>query len=174
MAIFRTRALVHVFESHGRRGYFKVYNSHKKRYLILMGQKTMTYKIKGLYTRFKGRFYGKFALGDAEVEKKYRKRKEKALADSEKSSMSSAQVKFREQRDLLIWLFRKELKLSYRELSELFSKYDLTLSYVQIRSICVRFGDNETKKDLKDSKNNNKDEQTISTPKNEISDKKDS
>ncbi len=149
MAIFRTRALIHVFESHGRRGYFSVYNSHKKRYLILMGQKTMTYKIKGLYTRFKGRFYGKFVLGDAEVEKKYRKRKEKALADSEKSSMSSAQVKFREQRDLLIWLFRKYTKLKYRQIEKLLEDYDFPMSFQQIGKICGRFGEITTDIDEK-------------------------
>jgi len=146
MAIFRTKALIHVFESRGKRGYFKVYNSPKKRYLILMGQKTMTYKIKGLYTRFKGRFYGKFALGSSELEDKYRKRKEKALADSEKTSMSSAQVKFREQRDLLIWLFRKYTKLKYKEIENILLDYDFAMSFQQISKICNKFG--EIKQDL--------------------------
>ena len=141
MAIFRTRALIHVFESKGKRGYFKIYNSQKKRYLILMGQKTMTYKIKGLYTRFKGRFYGKFALGSDELEKKYRKIKEQALANSEKTSMSSSQVKFREQRDLMVWLFRKYTKMKYREMSQLFSDYDFIVSFEQLSKISSRFGD---------------------------------
>jgi len=152
MALFRTRALIHVYENKGIRGYFRVYNAKKKKLLILGGNKTMTYKVKGLYTNFKGRFYGKFALGDDSVDKKYRDKKEISLANSEKTSMSSAQVRFREQRDLMIWLFRKTSKLSYRELSELFSTYDLTLSYVQIRSICVKFGDKETQKDLDEIK----------------------
>jgi hypothetical protein len=158
IAIFRARALIHVYENKGRRGYFRIYNSNKKRYLILMGQKTMTYNIKGLYTNNKGRFYGKFALGDDSVEEKYRKMKEHALANSEKTSMSSQQVKFKEQRDLMIWVLRKNMKLSYRELSELFSEYDLELSYVQIRSICVKFGDKESEKDLKDKKELDKEE----------------
>lgn len=166
IAIFRTRALIHVYEisrkkskSNQTRGYFKVFNSDKKRLLILKGQKTMTYKIKGLYTRFRGRFYGKFALGSPEVEIKYRIKKEKALADSEKTSMNSAQVKYKDQRDLLIWMLRKHLKLSYRELSEMFNEYDLALSYVQIRSLCLKYGDKETEKDLKDLKDKKVDEE---------------
>ena len=112
----------------------------------------MTYRVKGLYTRFKGRFYGKFAIGDSDVEQLYLERKEKALADSEKTSMTSAQVKFKDQRDLLIFVLRKNLKLSYREMGEMFSEYELPLSYVQIRSICVKFGDKESKKDQEDMK----------------------
>ena len=40
VALFRARALIHVFESGGRRGYFKVYNSRLKKYLYLAGYKT--------------------------------------------------------------------------------------------------------------------------------------
>jgi len=152
MAMFRTKGLFHVFESKGRRGYFKFYNSRVKKYLILAGQKTMSYKHKTVKTTFRGNFYGKFALGDDKVLKAYLKKKEKSLSDSEKTSMSSANVKFKEQRDLLIYLIRKQLKLSYRELSELLNEYDMALSYVQIRSICIKFGDVETEIDKKDIK----------------------
>ena len=152
MAMFRTKGLFHVFESKGRRGYFRFYNSRVKKYLILAGQKTMSYKHKTVKTTFHGNFYGKFALGDADVLKAYLKKKEKALSDSEKTSMTSSQVKFKEQRDLLIWLVRKQLKLSYRQISELLDEYDMSLSYVQIRSICVKFGDVETEIDRKEIK----------------------
>jgi len=152
MAMFRTKGLFHVFESEGRRGYFRFYNSRVKKYLILAGQKTMSYRHKTVKTTFHGRFYGKFALGDDKVLKEYLKKKEKALMDSEKTSMTSAQVKFKEQRDLLIFLIRKQLKLSYRQISELLDEYDMTLSYVQVRSICVKFGDVETEIDRKEIK----------------------
>jgi hypothetical protein len=153
MAIFRTKALIHVYESKGRRGYFKLYNSKKKQYLILMGQKTMRYNHKGLYTNFRGRFYGKFALGDEEVEKKYREKKEKALSDSEKGSMSSAQVRYREQRDLMIYLFRKTTKMKYQHIENLLADYNLMMSYVQISRICAKFGDVSTEDDVNDKKN---------------------
>lgn len=152
MAMFRTKGLFHVYESNGMRGYFKFYNSRVKKYLILAGQKTMSYNHKTVRTNFRGRFYGKFALGDDKVLKAYLKKKEKSLADSEKTSMSSAQVKFKDQRDLLIYLIRKQLKLSYRQISELLSEYDMALSYVQVRSICVKFGDVETEIDRKEIK----------------------
>jgi predicted kinase len=156
MAIFRTRALIHIYESKGRRGYFKLYNSSKKKWLILGGQKTMTYKVKGLWTKFTGRFYGKFALGDAKVEEKYRKNKEKALSDSEKGSMTSAQVRYREQRDLLMFLFRKFTKMKYQEMANLLADYELVMSLVQISRICAKFGDISDEKDKKNNKNEEK------------------
>jgi len=151
MAMFRTKALIHVYENRGVRGYFKIFNSRKKKILILRGNKTMSYVHKGLWTKFKGRFYGKFALGN-EIEKKYLKRKEKALADSEKTSMTSAQVRFREQRDLLIWLFRKYTKLKYREIENILFDYDFALSFQQISKICSKFGEIKEKDEEKDKK----------------------
>jgi len=145
MAIFRTKALIHVFESKGRRGYFRLYNSAKKKWLILGGQKMMNYKVKGLFTRFNGRFYGKFALGDEIVEKKYLLKKEKALADSEKTSMTSAQVKYREQRDLVMFLLRKTTGMKFKELATLLADYELSMSLEQISRICAKFGDLDDK-----------------------------
>ena len=141
IAMFRAKALIHVYENKGRRGYFKLFNMKKKKYLLLRGQKTMSYNHKGLYTNFNGRFYGKFALGGEDIEKKYRDKKEEALANSEKTSMSSAQVRFREQRDLIIYLFRKHTKLKYREMENLFADYELAMSFTQISRICSKFGD---------------------------------
>jgi len=141
MAMFRTKGLIHVYESNGTRGYFKVYNSRVKKYLILAGQKTMSYNHKTVRTNFKGRFYGKFALGDENVLAGYLKKKEKALADSEKTSMSSAQVRFREQRDLLVWLLRKYTKLTYKQLEEVLFEYDFNMSFQQIGKICAKFGE---------------------------------
>ena len=158
MAMFRTRALIHVFESKGIRGYFKIYNREKKKWLILRGKKTMSYKHKGLYTRFRGRFYGKFALGSDEIEAKYRKKKEKALSDSEKTSMTSAQVKFREQRDLLIYLYKKATKITYMEFENLLQDYDLSISYQQIGKICAKYGNVEAIEELKENKKENTEE----------------
>ena len=152
MAMFRTKALIHVFESKGRRGYFRIFNSNKKKLLILLGNKTMTYNVKGLNTRFRGRFYGKFALGPPEVDKKYRKKKEKALADSEKTSMNSSQVKFKEQRDLLLWLFKKYTKLTYKQIEEIITEYEFNMSFQQISKIWVKFGEISDEKEEKATK----------------------
>lgn len=160
VALFRTSVLFHVYESGGRRGYFRVYNKKKKKLLYLIGKNTYSYssgsKKTRVYTRFKGRFYGKFALGDEKEEDKYRKKKAKALLETEKSPMTAGQVKYREQRDICIYLLRKHLKLGYEQLENIFGEYEFDMSYVQIRNICVKFGDKETDEEKKQRKENKK------------------
>ena len=114
-----------------------------KKLLILLGQKTMSYNNKLVRSHFRGRFYGKFALGDEKVEKKYRKMKEQALANSEKTSMTSAQVRYRDQRDLSIYLLRKITNLTYDEISNLLLDYDISISTPQVGKICAKFGDTQ-------------------------------
>jgi len=150
MAMFRTKALIHVYENKGIRGYFRLFNARKKQILLLKGQKTMSYFVK---TKFKGRFYGKFALGDDEIEKKYRLKKEKALSDSEKTSMSSAQVRFKDQRNLLLWLFRSYTNMKYEHIESVLAEYDFMMSFQQIGKICGKFGiipPEKVKKSLED------------------------
>lgn len=152
IALFRTRALIHVYENKGVRGYFRVYNKKLKKRLYLTGKQTYSYgsgKAKYVYTNFKGRFYGVFALGDEKEEEKYRKKKAKALEESEKNPMTAGQVRYRDQRDILIYLMRKNTNLNYKELSNLFLDYDLELSYSQISRICAKYGDFEKESDKK-------------------------
>ena len=80
ISLFRTRILVHVYENKSRRGFFRVYSKFKKRELI-MDKKARTYSY-GVRTKKKGRFYGVFALGDENEEKKYIEKKLKALESS--------------------------------------------------------------------------------------------
>lgn len=156
VSLFRTKVLFHVYENKGRRGYYRVYSKRKKTQLIMdKGSKTYTYRVR---SKKKGRFYGVFALGDEKEEEKYRKKKMKALEDSEKNPMNSSSVKYREHRDLMIHLLKKELKLSYREMSNLLSQYDFDISYVQIRSICAKYGDNEAKQGIKEDKDTENDD----------------
>ena len=139
VSLFRTKALIHVYENKGMRGYFKIYSRKKKTALVMSKEsKTFSYAIK---SKFGGRFYGVFALGDKKDEEKYRDKKMKALEEAEKNPMSSAQVRYREQRDIMVYVLRKNLKLSYRQLSEMLNDYGFDISYVQIRSICAKFGD---------------------------------
>ena len=141
VALFRARALIHVYEMSGNRGYFRVYNSRLKKRLYLTGKRDYSYGDKSVKTRFKGRFYGKFALGDDGAEEQYRIKKAKALEDTEKNPMTSAQVRYREQRDLILYLLRKNSKMTYEALSNLLGDYDLEMSFVQISRICAKFGD---------------------------------
>ena len=165
-AIFRSTVLIHVYRTKGIRGYFKVFNRKLKTLLYLFGSKTYNYspnigtrRKKKLFTRFKGRFYGIFALGDEDIEKKYRDLKMKALESTEKDPMTSSGVKYREQRDIMLHLLMKELKLSSRKMEEYLSEYDFNISYRQIISICSKFGGklpDEEEKEVKQSKKTNK------------------
>ena len=150
ISLFRTRILVHVYENRGRRGFFRVYSKFKKRELI-MDKKARTYSY-GVQTKKKGRFYGVFALGDEIEEKKYRNKKMKALENAEKNPMTSSAVKYREQRDIMLYILRKELKLPYRKLETLLGGFDFDISYKQISSICAKFGDKEKKSDENEEK----------------------
>lgn len=145
VGIFRSKALIHVYETGGNRGYFRIYNQKRKKLLYLFGSKTYNYapKIgkKKLFTRFKGRFYGVFALGDEKEEDLYRSKKMKALEETERNPMTSATVKYREQRDVLIYLLRKELKIKTEDFASILSDYNFDISGRQVRTIVSRFGD---------------------------------
>lgn len=145
VALFRSRALIHVYESSGRRGYFKVYNQRKKKLLFLLGKATYSYSGAkwAVKTNFKGRFYGVFALGDDEMDKKYRTKKLKALEMTEKNPMSAGQVKYREQRDIILYALRKTTKMTYEQISNLLGDYDFEMSIAQIGQVCSKFGDKE-------------------------------
>ncbi len=141
VAIFRARTLLHVCESGGRRGYFKVYNQKLKKLLFLKGKITYDYMPKKIRTKFRGRFYGVFALGDEKTLKNYLKKKEEALKNTEKNPINASSIKYREQRDLCIYLLRKNLKITYKQLSQLFDDNNFGISFVQVRNICNKFGD---------------------------------
>lgn len=137
-ALFRAKVLFHVYKNKGIRGYFRVYNRKLKKLLYLTGKKDYSYKIR---TKFRGRFYGVFALGDEAYEQKYRNKKAKALEETEKDPMTAGQIKYRDQRDVVLYLFRKNLCLTYGELSNLLGDYDLEMTDIQIGNICRKFGD---------------------------------
>ena len=141
VAIFRARTLLHVYESGGRRGYFKVYNQKLKKLLFLKGKLTYEYHPKKIRVKFRGRFYGVFALGDDKVEVEYKKKKERALKDTENTTINASSIKYRTQRDLCIYLLRKETKMTYKQLSQLLDDSDFKVSFQQVRNICSKFGD---------------------------------
>jgi hypothetical protein len=145
VALFRTVALIHVYEVRGRRGYFKIFSKRSRKILYLFGKQTYSYHHKKVYTNFKGRFYGNFALGDEKEEERYRKRKIDALQATESNPMSAGQAKYKEQRDILLHLLRKNMRLPYSQMQELLNEYQIDMSYVQIRNICAKFGDKEDK-----------------------------
>ena len=173
VALFRSRALIHVYECSGRRGYFKVYNRRKKKLLYLLGKATYSYsgaKWK-VSTNFKGRFHGVFALGDDKMEERYRSKKLKALEMTEKNPMSAGQVKYREQRDIMLYILRKTTKMTYEQLSNLLGDYDFEMSIAQIGQVCSRFGDKEKLKKEYVKKGEVKDEKVEAEEDSKISKK---
>lgn len=147
VALFRTRALFHVYETGGRRGYYKVYNKKTKKMLFLLGRQTYSYfptKVRANIRRC--RFYGVYALGDDKDEAKYREKKAKALETSEKTPMTAGQIKYREQRDVLLFLLKTKLDLTYMDMSNLLGEYDLDMSHQVLQHICAKFGVKEKKK----------------------------
>jgi len=134
-ALFRSRLLINVYELKGKRGYFQVYNRRDKKTLFLTGSKLYTYsKVK---TNFRGRFYGKFALGD-KYEGIYRKKKEQALIETEKPQQTENN-KFLNQRNALLGLIKQNKFLSAKQMGDFFKKMNFDVGERQIYKISSRF-----------------------------------
>lgn len=122
VALFRARALIHTYEPSGRMGYFKVYNRKWKRLLVLQGRKTFD------YTRFnppfRGRFYGKFALGK-EVEAQYRKMKADIMEQAEDEGIYDRASEIKRRYDVLI---HNEFTKNVKKQHELYDKYKIKQS----------------------------------------------
>jgi hypothetical protein len=115
-----------------------------------------------------------FALGDSEVEKKYRDKKLKALEMTEKDPMTNSAVKYRDQRNLILYILKKHTGLANRKLEAFLNEYDFEISYEQIRQICSKFGLNDKEsEDLKEKQDNTEDieqkneEKVLKDPKKE-------
>lgn len=150
VSLFRTKVLFHVYENHGRRGFFRVYSKKLKTKLIMdKNAKTYSYHVR---SKKKGRFYGVFALGDEEEKEKYKNKKLKALEDSEKTPMTAQTIRNREQRDILIYLMRKVTSKSTRQLEEFFKEHKLDISHNQIALICKKLGETDEERDIIEEK----------------------
>lgn len=139
-ALFRTIALFHIYEVNGHRGYFKVYNRRKKKALFLSGKNTYSYFGKNTKTKFRGRFYGVFALGDEETELAYRKKKETAMEQEDKEEMTPVQLKYLNQRNILIATLRDLTNMSYKELGMEMEKRGFKLDNSEVVRICQKLG----------------------------------
>ncbi len=117
VALFRSKALIHVTEKNERYT-FHVFNKKYKQMLYLQGAKTLSYgktiAMTGL--DFRGEFFGKYAIN----EEAYRKKKIDALKLLEEDIES--ENKYLEQRNQLIYLLDKQTKLTLSEMEELFLK----------------------------------------------------
>ena len=136
VAIHRASSLIHVFESKGNRGYFKLYGANKKKLLYILGKATYDYSKPK--TDFVGRFYGRFALGDKKEDKKYRTKKEKALMNIEHDDRLDPT---KESRDKLVYLLHKEIK-SNLKMEKLFKEMEIPLKRSAISMIVGKYSEN--------------------------------
>ena len=140
VALFRARTLIHVFESKGKRGFFRLFNRKKKKLLYLTGKQTYTYtKVK---TNFHGKFYGKFALGDDAMEREYKRMKSKALESVEKKGYENINSKYKRQRDWALYYLKKEADLTYMQMESMMKSCKNPLAKSQLGLICSRFEEN--------------------------------
>ncbi len=128
VSMFRTKALIHVYQSRGRHLFF-VFNKRAKKVLLLEGRKSFTYAptIKKLGLDFKGEFRGKYVVD----EQAYRDKKRRALEEVEEYEFERGHVT----RDKLINLIHNEFSLVPRKIAELFEKYNVSLKQRQIYEI---------------------------------------
>lgn len=119
IVLFRSRFLIHIYESNGRKGYFAGFNRKYTKLLYLKGKKTYSYKVR---TPFTGRFYGKYVVNEQE----YRKKKEEALI-FELEHEENENKKWKIQRDVAIYLL-KEQGLSYRDIIKKFEEHKCHIS----------------------------------------------
>jgi len=107
IALWRAKGLFHVYTYKGKRGFWKYYNKHKKKYLYFNGKKYYSYYTK---TGFKGRFLDQYTVD----EDKYREKKAKSLKYKNYGDSGS---KFKNQRDYLIHFLKENKDMPYTEIS---------------------------------------------------------
>lgn len=143
VAIHRASSLIHIYETKGVRGYFRLYSAKKKKLLYLIGKPTYDYTKPR--TDFHGRFYGKFALGKEEQEEEYRKKKEKALIEIEFGEAKAIENKYMLQRNLIIKRIHKDITKSYRKTATWLKESGFEMSHTQVADIVRKDKEKATK-----------------------------
>lgn len=146
-AILRSEVLFHIYkiktkDGSDKRG-FRVYNHRKKTILYQLGKKN-GFSYSKPHTRLIGYFFNKYPID----EKAYRDKKDKSLRTLgilPKKQESLNAHKFAEQRDYLIYLLKKELKITYKDMEEVLSKGQVMLSYRTLRAICNKIQEKQGK-----------------------------
>jgi len=132
VALWRARGLFHIFRKRGKKGYWVFFNKAKITRLYLKGKKDYSY----YYERsgFKGRFYNNYVIS----EEKYRKLKDISL---KKGYRHTRQEKFKEHRDKLLYVIKKEMGLSLDEMAELLKIHNIPLKKTILSEILSKLKD---------------------------------
>ncbi len=143
-SMFRTRALLSVYETKGIHMY-TVFNRSFKKKLILEGKKNMSYNqtVKGMPRKCRGlKFYNIYVID----EKAYRDKKEKALKETIETKGGDIGIY---DRNRLIYLIHKEYNLNGHEIGILFEKYGFPLKQRQVERIIIKMREEDKKKEVK-------------------------
>ena len=127
--LHRAKGVFHIYMRKGRRGFWRFFNKKAMKYLYLTGKKFYEYQY-AEHTSF-GRFKKQYMVNEAEY------RRKKGLSFKKKTRSTRAEA-YKEQRDILIFLFMREERKSYRQMSMFLSKFDIKLSHMALNEIFNR------------------------------------
>lgn len=137
VALWRARDLFHVYERNGERGFWVYYNRQKKKILYLKGKKEYDYA--GIKSNFRGRFTKGYVIDEEE----YLKKKELALKNRDINRKDSRYDKYMNQRNTLLYIMNKELKMSQEEISNLCKQHKVGLKRAGIQVILSKIRENK-------------------------------
>lgn len=112
-AVARSLFMINVYaDKNYTRGYFSFYNETQKEKLFYFGKKRIGVRAK--YTSASHNFWGKFSSWFPFDKDEYEKKKELAM---KKTRTRKKQIKFRKQRDVAIYLLKKNSELSTMDIA---------------------------------------------------------
>lgn len=129
----RAKGLFHVYMRKGTRGFWRFFGKRGIKFLYLNGKKQYDYSTTPHKTF--GRFKDQYTINES----KYRVKKGKAFGKKKRKTKSDT---YKEQRDILIYAFMKEMNKPAREMSRLLPKYRIKLSHVTLSEVYNRVNDN--------------------------------
>lgn len=133
VALFRSKALFHVYRYQGQRGYWILFNRQKKKMLYLLGKKTFD------YSRPRSNFGGRFTDYYCVPQQEYRDKKMKALKDAE---VPTKQPKYLLQRNICLYFCYKKMNITQQDLSNELSILGFNISRNEISEIITKISEN--------------------------------
>lgn len=135
----RIRAYIHTYENKGKMGYFSGFNKRDSRILYFKGKKNYSIKVR---TRFRGRFYGKYAV----EEQAYRKKKADALFKLDDEDVKTYES---DKLNYTLYVLKEETGKTLVEIEQLLRKQGISLDSTaigkRIQKVKWKLGEKERK-----------------------------
>jgi len=123
--LHRSKEMFHVHLRNGKRGFWRFYDKDKMKKMYFDGKKYYEYKVR---PRSFGRYKGLWAIN----EKKYLEKKRKSLKGKQRRTKAEA---YKEQRDTLLYILIKDMKLGQRGTSRVCSKYGFSINHSTLSDV---------------------------------------